>query len=529
MALTLVSAPTAQIAAWRPMVHKVSSDRYANDAFSITSVSSGTGAKARYACVGHTLAVGDVVTGSAFTGASVAYNVKQTVTVINASWFETDQAFVASGTGAGTITRTNNNFEVRGDIYVFDGENQSYTSIAQNGALIRIYYGAAHGYSIGDYIFLPDTSQHYGWYKIVNTPSSSAAEVVATFVATETGYTKKATFLGSKRMSAIIESGSYRFKFEVGGYLKSVLTTQFYTGNPSTIQTPNNDCLKYYGVLFTEEFDDADGVLTEGDNKFSLALPSLRASWQHDESQNMTAYFTGSSSSKFLTRAPKTKSIRPGEEEQLSILVPSGVSAVKAAYQAYDATGATLSVNYLSTATVELNRIVVPINSTMFNSSTIKFDVWIVNGSNTQISEKRTFIVDNKQYQNAKRFHFENSLGGVDSYTFTGDYIEDVDVQRTEFKKQVELGWATTDRGMTTLGTFRADAKTVFSEFLNKADATWLIELLESPWIVYRDLNQSSFTPVVQAAGQYTPYNSAQLTQLKFTYSLSNSFKGLHN
>lgn len=533
MAITIQTAPTVQIAAWRPLIHEVSSNRYLNDAFAITGVTSGTSSYARFACATHTFKVGDVVTGSAFTGGAVAYNQKQTVTVVSGAYFETNVLYVAGSTG--TVTRSNENFRVKCETYGFHGNTRTYYQIQQNGGEIRIYYDADHEKAVGDYIYLPDTSAYSGWYKVNSIISSIALEVTAAWSATEVGYTKDAVLIGTKRQEAIYVGTNIRFRLDVSGHLQSVLNTEFFTDYPANIQTTNTpNAIQHYGVLFTEEFDNEDGLFSSYETKMSSALLATRSVWQHTETQSMAEYIASGSTSKFLTKAPSTKSIRPGEEEQLSILIPSGFGTAKIAYQHYDFNGTAAAVQYLSAVQPLENRVTLPINSNIFSASSIKFDVWLVNSANAQKSEKRTFIVNKKNYQNPKRFHFENSLGGIDAYTFTGDYSEMQNTEKTGFKKQVGLSHAITERGHSVLGTFEQDEHSITSEYLNKADSTWLKEFSGSPWVVLRDGAAGSSTvlkyiPVFVASAKQQVYTPLQPPQLKVVYKLSNSHLNLSN
>lgn len=529
MAITILSAPTSQIAAWRPMIHEVSSDRYNNDQYTVTSVSSGTGAKARYAITSHTFKVGDVVVGSTFTSISAAYNVTQTVTVVNASWIETNLDFVTSGTGAGKMTRNNENFKIKAVTYAFDSDAETYYQILQNGGEIRIYYDADHNKAVGDYIYLPDNSNYAGWYKVNSIISSIALEVTATWTTTETGFSKAGRILGTKRAEAIDVNGTTKFRIDVSGQMRSILEPQYVEGNPALYETTKEvKALHHYGVLFIEEFDNIDGLLTEYESIMSLCLPTCRGAWQHFETQNMAAYFIGSASSKFLTRAPLIKTIRPGEEEQLAILAPSGLGQIKIAYQHYDFNGVAIgSPTYSSAFTVQENRVVVVVNSSMFTSANFKFEVWIVNTSNAQKSEKRTFIVDKSLCANAKRFHFENSLGGIDAYTFKGDYFETQAMEKTEFKKQLGIGFTTMDRGYTSGGSFEKNEYMIYSDFLNKQDAEWLKEFNRSAYHLLID--GSNIVPVVVLGSRQEIYTPNMPPQLKVTWKLANTHISLHN
>src|SRR5688572_2415696 len=115
MSITVNTSPSMKQVSMRPVLFEVDSDRTANTVKAVSGITSGTGAKARYAITSNTYKVGDIVTGSAFGVAG--YNVRQTVMVINASWVETDLDYISSSSGS--LTRTNDNFKIKTEVIVF--------------------------------------------------------------------------------------------------------------------------------------------------------------------------------------------------------------------------------------------------------------------------------------------------------------------------------------------------------------------------------------------------------------------------
>lgn len=100
----------------RPIRFVCTSDIYdvSTNAEAVSAVSD-SGGFCRYAIATHDFKVGDVLTGSGFDPATT-YNVRQTVTVTNAAYVETNVAFDVNDTG--TLTRTNDNFQMKGQLTV---------------------------------------------------------------------------------------------------------------------------------------------------------------------------------------------------------------------------------------------------------------------------------------------------------------------------------------------------------------------------------------------------------------------------
>ncbi len=531
MSVTVNTSPALLCAAWRPIIFETSSDRYASTAKAVSAVSSGTGAYARYAITSNVFKVGDVIVGSGFTSVSAAYNVTQTVTVVNASWVETDLLFVASGTGSGTITRANENFQMKCQTYVFDQTAKSIpvTADPQQVDLGTWFTLTDHGYSIGDIILITGTTSYNGAYIIRSLDfSSSIFTLDAPYTTNQTATVRRGTLIGTKRQAAITVSSNIRFRFNPSGHLQTALSQDLIDSAPSILQTPCVNSIKNYAIKFTEEFDDADGLLQTHDMILSSNRVAVRAAWQHGETQSLADYTLGSSTQKFLTKAPLIKYIRVGEEEQLSFLT-STVPNWRVTVQKYDLGGNALSLVNMTLYDILDYRAIVPINSNMFDATISKFEVWITNSSGTQQSEKRTFIVDKNKYQNAIRFHFENSLGGFDAYTCTGDFTISNKTDKTTFRKILSPSFATRDRGTTDFGVNSDVPKEIFSSLLSNAEAIWLQELLYSPCVFIKNIGETVFTPVNIYSNTQMVYDSKVPTQIKVAYTHSNAPIALNN
>lgn len=146
-----------------------------------------------------------------------------------------------------------------------------------------------------------------------------------------------------------------------------------------------------------------------------------------------------------------------------------------------------------------------------------------------QKSEKRTFIVDKNKYQNPVRVHFENSLGGFDAYTLTGDYMKGSKVSRSDFEKGLGLGFAIRDRGAKDLAVNPSVQHEVYSSLLSNAEAEWLFELSISTDAYIKNIGDSYFTPINILSESQVMADSKTPPQLKLVYSESNKQLGLNN
>lgn len=527
MSVTIDKSPSGIPAAYRPVIFEVESDRYDSTLLAVASVSSGTGGYARFSTsTSGVFQVGDILIGSGFTSTAVAYNVRQTVTATTGTWYETDVLYVASGTG--TLTRSNDNFQMKCETFVFDSAKVLITSVTNYFGTAILNYASASLYQPGDIIFVEGTTNYNGIVKVISVATTAVLVNIA-YVSNQTGKSRSGRIVGTKRQDAIVDSvGDIIFRLNCSGHLQAVLSPDLADGTPANIQTPASNSCKLFAIRFTEEYDDVDGILQTHDTIFSTAFYSARAVWQHNAiDASLIDYYTPGVNCKFLTNAPKTKLIRVGEEEQLSFL-SDGALNCRATIQKYDLGGAALTLVNLASVDIIDDKGIIPINSNIFNSSISKFEVWITTGT-TQLTEKRTFIVDKNNYQNPIRVHFENPLGGSDAYTFTGDFSIGSKTIRSSFQKTLPLGFVRRDRGTTDIGNNTVIAKEKYSSLLNIADATWLNDLMNSVDVYTKNVGETVFTPINVLSDTQVIYDSVVPPQMKFTYSESNGPLGLAN
>lgn len=523
MAITINTAPVLLNAAYHPIIFEVSSDRYASDVYSITSVSSGTGAFARYAVASHTYKVGDIVTGSAFTSTSAAYNVRQTVTVISGSYFETDLAFVTGGTGAGTMTRTNDNFQMKCETLAFDLDKKTITNCGNNGGFAQFTTSATHFFSVGSVVYIQDTaSGNYDGIATVTAVTSNTFITDQAYIATTSvGGVRDSRVVGSKFQSVVTISGTPQFRMNCAGHLESIMSLDLFDSEPTNIQTPLPNSLKLFAIRFTESYDDVDGLYTESDLKYSSVATATRAVLQRVDGVNInSAYVINPPTSfKFLTEAPNNKLIRVGEEEQLHFLY-SGTTQLRAGITKYNLAGVAQAEVYTTLTTISDYKGVLPINSNHFDNTVSKFDIWLVDSVPNAYSELRTFIVDKRNYQNPVRIYFESNLG-LDAFTFNGAYKENLTTNKTTYQKSLPLTYSLKDRSLTDIYVSAEKTHEAYSDFLPKATAQWLERLLGSSNLYIKQIGDTYFTPISLLPGSSVIYDSRGLVQIKIDYAKS--------
>lgn len=116
MAVAIATAPDTVSFTGIPIDFTVTSNRDSADAQIGTAVSN-SGGYCSYAYNSHPYIAGDVITCSAFT--NTAINVRQTVSSVSANAFVTTLAWASAYTGdTGTVTRTNDNFQIKAEVII---------------------------------------------------------------------------------------------------------------------------------------------------------------------------------------------------------------------------------------------------------------------------------------------------------------------------------------------------------------------------------------------------------------------------
>lgn len=326
--------------------------------------------------------------------------------------------------------------------------------------------------------------------------------------------------IGTKRQEKYIGTNVYRFNIE--GYLQSILTFDLPSLSGHTIYRANNSICQFK-VRFAEEYRDAEGIVreyasTETSPKF--AINATRQIYQGQGIETTYLVKTGSATAKFLTDRPRVIKWRPGEKIHLSFVhnLLEG-----------SATNVNCRVTITTTAgnsTFNIGRNYISVNDTftrcavhldgLFADNGISATVRLVYGpTNIVVSETLTIVPDYQVYGEAVRMFWLNSLGGFDDYTFTADRSVKNKIKREEYKRQPSN--SSRSRGYTSLNIVSNDEVTVYSQFESKDVIRNICGVFESPEVyIYEN---GLYIPInVENSGlEYEETN--KIKQVKLTYT----------
>ena len=514
MALTLTTEPADIVPAYRPVEWELTSDRFGNEIVTVTSVSD-DGGFAKYNVASHPYIVGDTVTPSLDVG---GYNVAQTITAITATTIKTDLSFISAASG--TIQRTNDSFSVKAEIINRGDEPVKSLGPVADGSPEAIFGVVAHGYIVGDIIEITGTTNYNGFHKVSQINGPDVFEATIAFAGNDAGSVQKMDIVGVTKQQAISVLGVDTFRFDLSTYLQALVSFFLPSASGNDIVSPNPGITNTYSVLFTEQFNDKDGLLQEKDSLIGSSTDKfvMNATLQHLEVQDLIAFTTDSPTKRFLTNIPANQPVARTEFINLSFLTDE--TDLKVRLIEFDSAGGSTVIT-TSTFPITDKSGVMRIDMSTLLTTTVRVQVFMLNATNTQRSEIIQFFVDDRCYDQSTRVWFLNRLGNMDNFTLTGDIKERIKTRITNFDRRIGSGFVTTDRGTTALGVKVGELFDVFSDFLTADQRTWLSELLTSPVVFIQE--GSVFVPVINLSKTITRRDGDQIQQIKFSYTLSNN------
>ncbi len=512
----------APVYSYTPIFWDTSSDRDQSESGDVTVVGD-NGGDAQYtvAALSGVLTVGDIVNLVGFTGAGAVYNGLQEVKALSGSLITTDRAFdiVLSPVVGVTMTRSNLGFQIRADIYVFDGVSASITGVTNpGGGEIEVTTSINHGLAVGDLVRHRRMDHYDGVFTVNTIVSPTVYQVTATFIANDTGDSLKGTIRGVKRQSIVLPAVPTDYRIAVQGILRTTISSDLIALGGANIVTPNDNSLHFHVIQFTEEFDDANGVKKEGDTLRSPERSFINATRQQDEDQTLDDFNLEAPTDRFLTNAPIPQKLAIGEEFQLSMQYDQ-VSDIEINYETFDNGGNSLGVTALTIVGSVDGRGIFPVN--LITSSISRVDVWLFDSmGGIDVSERFRFDREDKRFSDPQRIIWLNRLGGYDWFTFAGRKKEDIKVKKLTFKKNLGVGFALQDAGRTTLSVVPTKVEESWSEFLDSPYLSWLEELYTSP-NVFIEID-GNFIPIQVLTNSATVQDSGRLQQAKLTWARAN-------
>lgn len=515
MAVTLFNQPDDISAAYRPIIWDVQTDRLIVEVTTVTASELVAGGTRHFVPpASSNLLVDDTVLGSGFSDNS--YNARSNVIGSFPNAVDTDLPFPGA-TDAGALIRVNDNFQIKGEVHIFDKSKINIVGVTDlGGGKVSVETSVDHGYKINEFVEITETTDYNAIILIDSIIDTTHFEITDTFTNTQTGKVRGATLTGSKRQQLIKVGTDEIFRFDFSNFLQSALTDDLEALGQLQIISPTPNSIIEYIVQFIEEFDDKDGLLKQASTIFTSIKRAVNVTLQHKETQNLNVFTQDNLNKRFFTNAPD-KVIAPSEEEQLSFL--TNLSQANYRIVTFDAQNNVLTTLEKTTQDIENNRGIIPVippTPLVYNHFTITL---LTSGSGS-LSETRKFILDQKCFADPKRFWWLNKLGGFDAFTFTGDIQESLRLRQTSYERDLGFTFNVEDRGETVLGVKANNEFEAFSDFMTRDEADWLQELYTSPIVFVQE--GTDFIPIKVTSTRQRIFDSEDLIQFRIKYKPSN-------
>jgi hypothetical protein len=229
--------------------------------------------------------------------------------------------------------------------------------------------------------------------------------------------------------------------------------------------------------------------------------------WQ---TPNLDDFVVGSSTSKFLTNAPRSLTLGSADRFRLHMLTElASEYEVAHSLRVFDMTSGSESLLLSTPIIIEITAgfavAVGPADLAGLITVPAKYRVRIIDVGLNPVSENFDFTVDTKCTENRRSFAWLNKFGGVDNYTFTGREIGQSQTKRAAFMRPYAgSGFDFRQR------TYRAEPKrtiTVSTAMVRRNVRQWLgDDFTESANVIVKD--NALWCPAILLSGEVRSYTT---------------------
>ena len=508
--ITLTTQPSTIVTAQRPIKFVATSDKYAVINLTSVAITDNGSGKCRFTKVGHSLIDGDIifVTGSVLA----AYNVKHEITYVSADIFDSNIDYSINITVS--VERNNPNFQMKVEFYHFNNTRVAISSVTDaGGGNIQVTTSTPHGYLATDIISIEDTSTYDGAYIPISIDGLYKFTVTKTYTSSQPGNTRKGEFIMTKAQ----RYGS-NFTFDMSGVAKSLLSYYLPTlSGVLRIEESVDTNIIHFALVFTEQHDNYSGILTEYNTALSNKIQAVDVALQHLETQNLTAFIitnAASTSLRFLTDSPKTLYYQ-GDEWISLPFITNTTKDLQAKTISYPGAVANTSVvsNVIGGYGVIMIKVV---------AGSTYMEVYLQNALLTECSETITINIQTK-CEDVKRFWFKNRRGALEVFNVFGLEDKANNSQKQSYYRQLESGYATTERGETVIKSVTESQYQLYGQYLTESVAIWLEQLYSSREVYLEE--SSGLVPVIVTDGNNKSVDKIELQRVNINYQYANKIE----
>ena len=289
------------------------------------------------------------------------------------------------------------------------------------------------------------------------------------------------------------------FTFDISGFVRDNISLF----NPQITSSIIQDFVaegtaKYIQCIFNEVLTTAGVLVVQATDYTSNTSFAANFVLQHENALGIDSYYQDNLNKLWFTNMPDNERVRRGETIGIPFVVNSATTNLTARIVQLDANEAViLTTDYSSGQTYTQKKTGwININTNFLSSLCVRITTYILIAGVPK-SSQRYYRIVSESCQDDKRFWFLNQFGGFESFTFTGEFVEGLEVTSKDYKKALPYftAFSVMDRG---LKTFRVDAFAKFrttSRPLNRTEYRWLRELKTSPEVFIQE--GETFVPIV--------------------------------
>jgi hypothetical protein len=306
-------------------------------------------------------------------------------------------------------------------------------------------------------------------------------------------------------------------KVDIHRVLESALTSD--VGNPTgTAGTYDaaNSSLSYI-VEFGEEYGTT--VVQYPNEETDISRKAFNASLEKRPFINwdVTEYELDGITKKFLTNMPDNHKVSLNSHGWLYFIESNPLAIISVI--TFDSSGATINAFKIDASTTSADIQFTPSSPASLNnidntnillgsqpiitSDAAYYEIYA--GDPNEVSETRTFVLEESCKYNTNTLIFQNNLGAFDSFTFYLGDMSMTDIERKDMKVNVDtvvgndIVYSMNEREKVTYYTKKSETIKLMSDWISEEESNWLLELMSSPEIYLQEGNELTAVAKIKA------------------------------
>lgn len=299
-------------------------------------------------------------------------------------------------------------------------------------------------------------------------------------------------------------------KVDIHRVLESALTSD--VGNPDPTADAGTYSAANSSLTYIVEFGEEYGttVVQYPNEETDISRKAFNASLEKRPFINwdVTEYELDGVTKKFLTNMPDNHKVSLNSHGWLYFIESNPLAIISVI--TFDSSGATINAFKIDASTTSADIQFTPSSPASLNnidntnillgaqpiitSDVAYYDIYA--GDPNEVSETRTFVIEESCKYNTNTLIFQNNLGAFDSFTFYLGDMSTTDIERKDMKVNVDtvvsndIVYSMNEREKVTYYTKKSETIKLMSDWISEEESNWLLELMSSPEIYLQEGNE---------------------------------------